>query len=215
MLFFGFGLLFWLYWLPIFAIMLWLVEDEHFVFSGLLSLLAITGAWFLFNVSLVAFAIANPLLFLGYVAAYLIFGSMWSTFWKWPRFCKWYVSKNLNTIRREIKSKMEDKGEDFDPKALYASSLFDLSPLRHTKRLMNWTIYWPISFSWMLLSKPVQFLWDMIYAALSGFYVLTVHKAIMKSVDFDELKIEADAAIARADIRKSNKRRIPLGYDNI
>ena len=103
--------------------------------------------------SLLDMILSNPGKILGYTAAYLGLGLIYS-FWKWTRFC-------IEKRDRDIKY-AQKYNTDKSIQRLYAKD--------HKGDIIRWVSYWPLSFILTLLDDPLRKLINRIVSMFDGVY---------------------------------------------
>lgn len=119
------------------------------------------------EVPVFALIVANPLISVGIVTCYLVIGTLYTRFWKWPKFIK----KNRNTIKKHYDDWVSDQDDDKDKSfnAFLNSQNYIFHANNHFERILAWILVWPVSFSLELFRNPIVWLFRNVCRNVGGF----------------------------------------------
>lgn len=135
-----------------------LIENKHEIWSLLVLLAGFSALEKYSGIHFIPFIIANPLIFVGMIAGYLVVGTIWGVL-------KWYLFlKKTKQCYNEVKDKYKkdeqfaNMTEDEQNRTMSADLCesigsnwrIDIRPKveLHKAAIMSWITYWPISIIW-------------------------------------------------------------------
>lgn len=142
--------------------------------------------WF-FEISAVAVVIANPMLIVPIIVGYIIMGSMYAGFWRWPdylrskaddiqgRFVDYCKSHNLD--RKE--SAFVEFSESTYYKGKYGVGV-------NKEMLSVWVLMWPFALLWELSHRPITWIWNTVYNMLGNMFTRVGVKTARRNIKFDD-----------------------------
>lgn len=123
---------------------------------------------YVFEISVFATFIANPLWIVGAVVLYVAAGAAYTALWRWPEF----IRKNKDHIMRDYadwaKNRDDNKDNSFD--AFLNSYQYKFNASEHKERLGTWVGMWPFSMTWELARKPAIWVWNTSYKSLGELF---------------------------------------------
>ena len=165
------GFWFWSFVIVTFIIMLVLIEEaESGSSASAVFIFTLAILQFVFDVPFWQWFLENPLSLLITALGYTFIGLMYTAIWKW----RVKVNENVEKTEEDFK-KFKGTREEFFTKP----NKFRMHPNNHKGFLMMTTFYWPWSLFWELLSKPLIWCYDLVYA-LFGRIFMTIAKRSLK-----------------------------------
>lgn len=115
------------------------------------------------------YILEHTFLVVGYITLYVFSGILWSLY-------KWKVY-----LKNEV--------EKFKERKDYYALKF-LKPSYKKELIISWLIYWPFSFGWFIIHKPITKIYKGLYDKISGVYN-SMYKSIAES-EYDNQKRDFD-----------------------
>lgn len=149
----------------LFSVIVFLAETERMFFG----ILALIGGFLILNHmnagAIWTWAYTHPFHIVGGFLLYLVFGAMYTAFWKWRNYCSEnpVSTYSISSFKEAHPTAPMD---EFYEKAEY----FDLHPLNHVYRLTNWMLMWPFSLFWTLLHDPLTWLGHTMYDLMGNVF---------------------------------------------
>lgn len=160
------GFWFFLFVVAIFACGIWSAETDNY-FGGALTLIALAlGAQFLFDIPVFSSIVANPLLLIVGVVAYIGIGLAYAVFYRYADFLK----KNAHDIKMDWENFQHEykkqHGKDSNPtREQYRSSSYynRFTPKHNADRIAAWVMMWPWAVFWDLCHRPIRWTYNNMY----------------------------------------------------
>lgn len=127
----------------------------------------------IFNVPVFTIMVANPFIFIVYVMAYLVVGSLYTAFWRWPEYIRNNKHKINDSYTQWALEQGSPKDNSFD--AFLDSSEYEFNAWQHKERLGNWVGMWTFSAVWELSRKPTIWIWNILYKSLGKMFQRISH----------------------------------------
>jgi hypothetical protein len=165
------GFWFFLFFFTIFVCGIWSAEYDN-MYGGTVTLLALAaGSQFLFGVPVFATILANPLLLVAGVVAYIGIGMAYAVFYRYADFLKQRSSWiKMSWEEFQIAYKEDDDVEDGDPThdEFRQSFHYDqYAPKYNADRIAAWVMMWPWAIFWDLSHKPIRWVYNTMYKLAS------------------------------------------------
>ncbi len=135
--------------------------------------LAVVQWWFALPVW--ATIVANPLLIVGAVVAYVIIGLSYATLIRFPR----WISACAPQISRLWDDYVKANPTDYSHDGFRQSYRFrEYTASWNSDRIASWAIMWPWGLAWDLVNRPVRMVYRHIYRAFEGVLARVERRAI-------------------------------------
>ena len=149
-------------------------------FGGFVSFIAVGAAaqWW-FQVPVWATILANPILAVGALVAYVIVGLVYATMIRFPR----WISACEPRIQSAWADYVRRNPDDHSEEAFRESYSFrDFTAAHNSDRLASWAALWPWGVAWDLVNRPVRWVYRSAYRAFSGILESVERRAIARAV---------------------------------
>jgi hypothetical protein len=160
------GFWFFLFVIAIFVCGIWSAEYDN-MFGGTFTLVALAaGAEFLFNVPVIATIIANPLLLVGGVVAYIGVGMAYAVLYRYADFLRQRASAikiAWGEFQIAYKKDNDTTGEPTRDMFRQSYQYQAYSPKYNADRIAAWVMMWPWAVFWDLSHKPIRWVYDTMY----------------------------------------------------
>jgi hypothetical protein len=160
------GFWFFLFVIAIFVCGIWSAEYDN-MFGGTFTLVALAaGAEFLFNVPVIATILANPLLLVGGVVAYIGVGMAYAVLYRYVDFLRQRASSiklAWGEFQIAYKKDNDTKGEPTRDMFRQSYQYQAYSPKYNADRIAAWVMMWPWAVFWDLSHKPIRWVYDTMY----------------------------------------------------
>lgn len=144
--------------LIIFAGLIYSVETDSFTLGSGILIVGLLTLDLVLGVPIWEAIVANPLVIVVFIAAYVAAGSAYAYFWKVPEF----LDKNSNRIKEDFKDwSKSHKSTDYDE--FLNSSRYRYSIKSNIDRVATWVMLWPAGVAWELSHKPIRWIWNKTY----------------------------------------------------
>jgi hypothetical protein len=158
-------------WLALFLLVAFIalafsIEADSF-FAGSVLLVIFAGiAQFIFDIAILSYIAANPLLTIFALIFYAAIGIAYAAFWRLPIF----VDKNAEYIKNEyVIFCKANEGHDTSFEAFTTSYRYRQFTVAYNKdAVASWVLLWPIGVLWELSHKPIRWLWSMLYSGIGS-----------------------------------------------
>lgn len=152
-------------------------SETHSFFGGTVTLImTILGAEYIFGYNVIDSIVANPFIILFIILLYVVAGSAYTAFWKWPN----YIQSKSNDIEEDFRKwSQRDPKKTFD--SFLESSNYSYKASNNKERLSVWVMMWPFSVFWELSHKPAFWLWTNVYNTLGNLFESVGKNAAIKN----------------------------------
>lgn len=179
----------------IIAMVIWAafcVEDERVsvsIFGTALLVAIILGAsqyFYGFVNTLYALVLANPILILGFVAAYFVIGALYVLFWRYQAYLEDHSDgiktcfknwKRTNQIEKSGIPEHEIK-QSFIESDYYAQAY---GPGKKKSLITTWILWWPLSLTYHISYRPVKYICEKIYEYIAK-WLTSIFKRSSKNI---------------------------------
>jgi hypothetical protein len=161
------GFWFFLFIIAVFACGIWSAEYDN-MFGGSFTLVALAaGAQFLFGIPVYQTILANPLLLVVGVVAYIGIGLAYAVMYRYAD----YLRRHASQIKRKWEefqlSHQKTHGKDTTPTRSdfrNSYSYQEYAPKYNADRIAAWVMMWPWAVFWDLSHKPLRFMYNNMYS---------------------------------------------------
>ena len=160
------GFWFFLFVIAIFACGIWSAETDN-MFGGALTLLALAaGAQFLFGIPVFGAILANPLLLIVGVVAYIGIGLAYAVMYRYADYLRRHAYQIKMKWSEFQLSHQKTHGKDTTPTRSdfrNSYSYQEYAPKYNADRIAAWVMMWPWAVFWDLSHKPLRFVYNNMY----------------------------------------------------
>ena len=166
------GIWFGIFLLAFLAIGIIVSEYDNFAMGTITLIAGLSLLQWVFGVPVWAAIVSNPFIIVLFAIVYIVCGSFFTGFWKFPNFVNknklniqlafetWIKNTYPSSSKEEYvdKLKSEEKFEQF-----LDSTSYPMSASSNKNRLASWVLMWPFALLWELSHKPAIWLWELVY----------------------------------------------------
>lgn len=166
------GIWFGIFLLAFLAIGIIVSEYDNFAMGTITLIAGLSLLQWVFGVPVWAAIVSNPFIIVLFAIVYIVCGSLFTGFWKFPNFVNknklniqlafesWIKINSPSSSKEEYvdKLKSEEKFEQF-----LDSTSYPMSASKNKNRLASWVLMWPFALLWELSHKPAIWLWELVY----------------------------------------------------
>lgn len=161
-------------------------EFESFFFSALVIGAAVVTAHFFFDIPVIQYVLENPMLMIPGLLGYLIVGSLYTILWRWPN----WIENRQDSIQRSynrycIEYNLEKTSASLAEFIQSTEYKTHYGPAQNKESISVWVMMWPFVLFWELLHKPITWLWEVTYKAISSSLVSVGNRTASKNIKFD------------------------------
>ena len=160
------GFWFFLFTVAIFACGIWSAEYDN-MFTGTCTLVALAaGAQFLFGIPVIAAVLANPLLLVVGVVAYIGIGLAYAVMYRYADFLMQRTSDikmDWGTFQIAYKGDNDTSGDPTHEEFRASPNYVKYSPKYNADRIAAWAMMWPWAVFWDLTHKPIRWVYNTMY----------------------------------------------------
>lgn len=154
------------------------IEYENW-FGGFVSFLAVGAAvqWW-FQVPVWATALANPLLGVAALVAYVLIGLAYATMIRFPRWIRARETQIASAWNDYVRANPTNYSHD-DFRKSYRFRDFTASWNSH--RISSWAVLWPWGVAWDIINRPIRWIYRNLHTLFSGVLAAIERRAIQRA----------------------------------
>ena len=159
------GFWFFLFVAAIFVCGIWSSEYDN-IFTGTFTLVALAAGAQLFGIPVIAVILANPLLLVVGVVAYIGIGLAYAVMYRYADFLRQRTSGikiDWKEFQIAYKKDNDTTGDPTHEEFRVSSKYVKYSPKYNADRIAAWTMMWPWAVFWDLTHKPIRWVYDTMY----------------------------------------------------
>lgn len=181
-------------WLALFAIVFiacgtFTASVGNFFWSAVVLAAGAGVLEFLVGISILSVLIANPLLIVAVIGAYIAVGAAYTGLWRWPAHLRKHSGVIQSVFNQFVDSHAKQlagktKAEQFEI-FLDSDRYSSWHPRSNKERLSTWVVMWPFAMGWELSHKPLIWVFETVYYTLGDMFVAVGKNTARKNIKLD------------------------------